>query len=78
LSTHKAGGEGDLLNIRYLFSLEHKEEILLHKLVVKLSAFSMIQIRLVDIGGGYIVCNRWRVGHVNICRARAARGSTGS
>jgi hypothetical protein len=42
LSTHKAGGEGDLLDVGYLFSLEHEEEILLHKPVVELSAFSMI------------------------------------
>jgi hypothetical protein len=67
-----------LLDVRYLFSLEHKEEILLHKLVVKLRALSIIQIRLVDIDSGHISCNRWRVGHVNICGARAARGSTGS
>jgi hypothetical protein len=56
---HKAGSEGNLLNVRYLFSLEYKEEILLHKLVVKLRAFSIIQIRLVNINSGYVVCNRW-------------------
>jgi hypothetical protein len=78
LSTHKAGGEGDLLNVRYLFSLEYKEEILLHKPVIKLRALSIIQIRLVNIDGGHIVCSRWRVGYVNIRGARAARGSTGS
>jgi hypothetical protein len=47
-----------LLNVRYLFSLKHKEEILLHKPVVKLSAFSIIQVRLVDINSSHIVCNR--------------------
>jgi hypothetical protein len=67
-----------LLDVRYLFSLEHKEEVLLHKLVVKLSAFSIIQVRLVNINSGHIVRNRWQVGHVNVRRARAARGSTGS
>jgi hypothetical protein len=67
-----------LLNVGYLFSLEYKEEILLHKLVVELSAFSIIQVRLVNIDSGYIVCNRWRVSYVNVCGARAARGSTGS
>jgi hypothetical protein len=67
-----------LLDVRYLFSLEHKEEIPLHKLVVELSAFSIIQVGLVNINGGYIIRNRWRVGYVNVRRARAARGSTGS
>jgi hypothetical protein len=67
-----------LLNVRYLFSLEHKEEILLHKLVVKLSAFSIIQVGLVNINSSHIVYNRWQVSYVNVCRARAARGSTGS
>jgi hypothetical protein len=67
-----------LLNVRYLFSLEHKEEILLHKLVIKLKALSIIQIRLININSGHIGRNRWQVSHVNIRRARAARGSTGS
>jgi hypothetical protein len=38
----------------------------------------MIQIGLVDIDGGHIGRSRWRVGHVDIRGARAARGSTGS
>ena len=57
---------------RYLVSLKHKEEVLLHKLVIKFSAISVVEVRLVDID----VISLNSVGHVRVVRARAARGST--
>jgi hypothetical protein len=78
LSTHEACDKSNLLFLRYLFSLEHKEEILLEELVVKLRAFSIVQVRLVNIDASHIGRIRG-VSYVNICgRARATRGSMGS
>ena len=75
---HKASNKCNLLNLMYLFSLEYKEEILLYKLVIKLRAFSKVQARLVNINSSYISYSKWQVCYINICRARATRGSTGS
>jgi hypothetical protein len=40
--------KGDLFNFRNLFSLKYKEEVLLHKLVIKLIIVTIIDIRLIN------------------------------
>jgi hypothetical protein len=57
---------------RYLISLKHKEEVLLHKLIIKLSAISIVEVRLVNIN----VISLNSVSYVYVVQARAARGST--
>jgi hypothetical protein len=56
----------------YLVSLKHKEEVLLHKLIIKLSAISIVEVRLVNIN----IISLNSVGYVCVVQARAARGST--
>jgi hypothetical protein len=40
--------KGNLFNFRNLFSLKYKEEVLLHKLVVKLIIVAVIDVRLIN------------------------------
>jgi hypothetical protein len=69
---HVACDKRNTLLLRYLFSLKHKEEVLLHKLVIKLSTVSMVEIRLVNID----IVGLNRVGHVDVRATRACRGSS--
>jgi hypothetical protein len=39
---HLASYKDNLLNLRYLLTLEGKEEVLLYKLVIKLATFSIV------------------------------------
>jgi hypothetical protein len=48
VATYIARNKYDLFVVRYLFSLEQEKQILLHKLVVKLSAISIVEVRLVN------------------------------
>ena len=73
-ATHVACNKHNTLFCRYLLSLEHKEEVLLHKLVIKLSTISVVEIRFVNID----IVSLNRVGHGNVGATRAARGSTRS
>jgi hypothetical protein len=56
---------------RYLVSLKYKEEVLLYKLVIKLSAISVVEIRLVNIN----IISLNSISYIYIVQARAARGS---
>jgi hypothetical protein len=38
-----------LLNLRYLLTLEGKEEVLLNELLIKLAMFSIVQVRLINV-----------------------------
>jgi hypothetical protein len=49
LALHVASYKNDLLNLGHLLTLEGKEEVLLHKLVIKLAMFSIVQVRLVNV-----------------------------
>jgi hypothetical protein len=49
-STHITCNKYNTFLYKYLVSLKHKEEVLLHKLVIKLSAISIVEVRLVNIG----------------------------
>jgi len=49
ITTHIACNKSNLLILRNLLSLEQEEEVLLYKLVVKLAAVSIIEIRLRDV-----------------------------
>jgi hypothetical protein len=71
-STHVACDERNTLLLRYLFSLKHKEEVLLHEPVIELGTVSMVEIRLVDID----IVGLNRVGHVDVRTTRARRGSS--
>jgi hypothetical protein len=71
-STHVTCNECNTFLCGYLVSLKHKEEVLLHELVIKLGAISVVEVRLVNIN----VISLNGVGHVCVVRARAARGST--
>jgi hypothetical protein len=71
-STHVTRNKCNTFLCRYLVSLKHKEEVLLHKLVIKLSAVSIVEVRLVNID----VVSLDSVSYVCVVRARAARGST--
>ena len=57
---------------RHLFSLKYKEEVLLYKLIIKLSAVPAIEIRLVNIN----IVSFNSIRHVDVRVVRAARGST--
>jgi hypothetical protein len=63
-----------MLLLRYLFSLKHKEEVLLHKLVIKLGTVSIVEIGLVDID----IVGLNGVGYVDVRATRAGRGSSRS
>jgi hypothetical protein len=65
--------KGNLFNFGNLFSLKYKEEVLLHKLVVKLIIVAVIDVRLVN---NYAVITSKSIRHVSI--NRVARGSAGS
>jgi hypothetical protein len=54
-----------LFNFRNLFSLKHKEEVLLHKPVVKLITVAVIDIRLIN---NYTVITSKSIGHISINR----------
>jgi hypothetical protein len=56
---------------RHLVSLKHKEEVLLYKLVIKLGAISIVEVRLVNIN----IISFNSVSHVRVMQARATRGS---
>ena len=71
-STHVTCNKCNTFLCRYLVSLKHKEEVLLHKLVIKLSIISIVEVRLVNIN----VVSLNSVSYVYIVQARAARGST--
>jgi hypothetical protein len=71
-STHITCNKCNIFLCRYLVSLKHKEEVLLHKLVIKLSAVSVVEVRLININ----VVSLNSVSHVCVVQARAARGST--
>jgi hypothetical protein len=71
-SMHITCNKCNMFLCRYLVSLKYKEEVLLHKLVIKLSAISIVEVRLVNIN----VISLNSVGYVCVVRARAARGST--
>jgi hypothetical protein len=71
-STHVTRNKYNTFLCRYLVSLKYKEEVLLYKLVIKLGAISIVEVRLVNID----VINLNSVGYVCIVQARAARGST--
>ena len=45
---HVTSCKNNLLNLRYLLTLEGKEEVLLHKLVVKFNVFSVVEVRLIN------------------------------
>ena len=40
--------KNNLLNLRYLLTLEGKEEVLLYKLVIKFNIFSVVEVRLIN------------------------------
>jgi hypothetical protein len=69
---HIAYNKRNTLLLRYLFSLKHKEEVLLYKLVIKLSTVSIVEIRLVNIN----IISLNRVSYVNVRATRACRGSS--
>jgi hypothetical protein len=71
-STHVTRNKCNMFLCRYLVSLKHKEEVLLHKPVIKLGAISIVEVRLVNIN----VISLNSISHVCVVRARAARGST--
>jgi hypothetical protein len=71
-STHITRNKYNTFLCRYLVSLKHKEEVLLYKLVIKLSAISIVEVRLVIIN----VISLNSVSYVCVMQARAARGST--
>jgi hypothetical protein len=48
-STHITCNKYNTFLCRYLVSLKHKEEVLLYKLVIKLGAISIVEVRLVNI-----------------------------
>jgi hypothetical protein len=56
---------------RYLISLKYKEEVLLHKLVIKLSAISIVEVRLVNIN----IISLNSVSYICVVQVRATRGS---
>ena len=72
LSTHVTYNKCNIFLFRHLFFLKYKEEVLLHKLIIKLSAVPAIEIRLVNIN----VISLNSIRHVNVRVVRAARGST--
>jgi hypothetical protein len=65
LATHVAGHEGDSFDFRNLFSLKYKEEVPLHKLVIKLITVAVIDVGLVN---NYAVVAGESIGHVSINR----------
>jgi hypothetical protein len=69
---HIACDKRNTLFLRYLFSLKHKEEVLLHKLVIKFSIVSIVEIRFVNIN----IVSLNRVGYVDVGAIRARRGSS--
>jgi hypothetical protein len=71
-STHVTRNKCNTFLRRYLVSLKHKEEVLLHKPVIKLGAISVVEVRLININ----VVSLNSVSHVRVVQARAARGST--
>jgi hypothetical protein len=71
-STHITCNKYNTFLCKYLVSLKHKEEVLLHKLVIKLSVISIVEVRLVNIN----VISLNSVSHICVIQARAARGST--
>jgi hypothetical protein len=71
-STHVTRNKCNTFLCGYLVSLKHKEEVLLHELVIKLSAISVVEVRLVNIN----IVSLNSVGYVYVVQARAARGST--
>jgi hypothetical protein len=71
-STHVTRNKCNTFLCRYLVSLKHKEEVPLHKLVIKLGAISLVEVGLININ----VISLDSVGYVCVVRARAARGST--
>jgi hypothetical protein len=71
-STHVTCNKCNTFLCGYLISLKHKEEVLLHKLVIKLGAVSVVEVGLVNID----VVGLNSVSYVYIVQARAARGST--
>jgi hypothetical protein len=48
-STHITYNKCNTFLCRYLVSLKHKEEVLLYKLVIKLSVISVVEVRLINI-----------------------------
>jgi hypothetical protein len=70
-STHVTYNKCNMFFCRYLVSLKHKEEVLLHKLVIKLSVISIVEVRLVNIN----IISLNSVSYVCVVRVRAARGS---
>jgi hypothetical protein len=65
LAMYIARHKGDLFNFRNLFSLKYKEEVLLHKLVIKLIIVTIIDIRLIN---NYTIITSKSIGHVSINR----------
>jgi hypothetical protein len=57
--------KGNLFKFRNLFSLKHKEEVLLYKLVIKLIIIAIIDIRLIN---NYTVITSKSIRHVSINR----------
>jgi hypothetical protein len=47
-STHITCNKHNMFFYRYFVSLKHKEEVLLYKLVIKLSAISIVEVRLIN------------------------------
>jgi hypothetical protein len=70
-STYVTYNKYNMFLCRYLVSSKHKEEVLLHELVIKLGAISVVEVGLVNID----VISLNSVGYVRVVRARAARGS---
>ena len=62
--------------LRNLFSLEHKEEVLLDKPIVQLAVISIVEVGLVNVYNS-IVCST-SVSYICISRVRATRGSASS
>ena len=68
---HVTCNKRNTLLSRYFFFLEYEEEVLLHKLIIKLSLVFIVEIRLVNINS--VSFNS--ISYVNVRVARVARGS---
>jgi hypothetical protein len=64
-ATHVARHKGDSFDFGNLFSLKHKEEVPLHKLVIKLITVAVIDVGLVN---NHAVVAGESIGHVSIDR----------
>jgi hypothetical protein len=62
---HIARYKGDLFNFRNLFSLKYKEEVLLHKLVIKLIIVAVIDVRLIN---NYAIITSKSIRYISINR----------